>query len=263
MVVSAPLSQFRRQATIRLVLVLLDYGGFLFLMSIMKRPLVCVRVAATMMLHIFLQEDGITSFQITKHASTEIISIHSILLEAVQELEISIAQYILNRVGFMWTSGGFRLHNNRKYDFVAPLFGTIALFGCNNHDDCSKVIFTVPNDYCGTFAVIEDQDAPQARIDEDGTYALVVPANGKVKIKSTLFLSCINSLLGAYENGNRLAGRLLPPTTPFSDQTYLQQYTVDASGTYYFFVGSDREMATLYDTRDITLGGVLKSPKPE
>lgn len=132
----------------------------------------------------------------------------------------------------------------------------LCLEGCGRSSRPSAIRFTVPNGFRGIFVVTENTNASAPTVDAGGTYIISVPRSAQIIVNDTRFLEHIASMSAAYADGTVLPAEMLHPISYFSDTVALYIVTVDSEGTYYFFVGTDREMASIYHSRDYTLGGV-------
>lgn len=115
-------------------------------------------------------------------------------------------------------------------------------------DEPSRLSFSVPGGFRGVFVLIEDDDAPDPTVRADGTHVISVPASGRVRMNDTTFLEHISSMTAAYADGTPLPISMLEPSAPFTDAVALYLVSVDADGTYSFFVGTDRQMASIHES---------------
>ena len=128
--------------------------------------------------------------------------------------------------------------------------------GCDGSADSSQLQFILPNHFRGVFVISEDPNAPPATVGGDGVYRLRVPKSARIKVQDTSFLNLIGSMKAKYVNGGRLPAMTLNSQPPYSDEVSLNIVRGDSDGSFYFFVGTDRDKAALYKSGDLELGGV-------
>ena len=136
---------------------------------------------------------------------------------------------------------------------------TVAVFTMAGCERPSSLHVVVPSGYRGVFKVGESPGASAPPRKHDGTVVLNIPASGVLMIPDTRPLEHVRSLTAEFSSGETLASPMLPMTPPYGPQIVLRQMSADSHGWFYFFIGSEAEIAQLFQSNDYRLGGVTNS----
>lgn len=121
---------------------------------------------------------------------------------------------------------------------VAILLG----MGCSSE---VRISIVLPDGYQGVFHVIPLETSPTTAQHHNGRYEYVIPSSGVLMTPDASAFGEWHSLKAAFSDGTQLHVSDQNGSPPFEDKLGLFSLGVDSEGVRKFFVGTDREYASI------------------